>query len=73
MRRRIVLSVAFAVGLSLFILSRTVWGPKPARAAEAAPSVSTVSEEHDEPRESEAAWRHRTNQPRHWRYIMLRR
>ncbi len=63
-RRNWFLLVLVTVGLTAFILSRTVWGPpSKAAAAEVAP-VETEEEA------SDAKRRYLTNQPRHWRYVV---
>lgn len=70
-RRNWAMLVICAMGLGIFLLSRTVWGP-PAKAIAAEPARSAVQEELTSDEPSDAAKRYLFNQPRHWRYVMLK-
>jgi hypothetical protein len=59
------------IGLTGFVLSRTVWGP-PGQAGAAEPAQPQVQQRDAEPM-SDAERRYLSNQPRHWRYVMLKR
>jgi hypothetical protein len=69
-RRNWALLVLCAIGLLGFVLSRTVWGP-PSRAAAYDPPIEFKEDANQEM--SDAQRRYLSNQPRHWRYIMLKR
>lgn len=70
-RRNWTLIVLSFIGLTLFFLSRTVWGP-PGKAHASETAISEIAPAHDE-ETSEAERRYLSNQPRHWRYVMLKR
>jgi hypothetical protein len=74
MRRRLLL-LALVSGISLFALGRIGSGARPALAAEPNSPAECFTEAaiDEDCEESEAAWRHRTCQPRHWRHMMLQR
>ena len=62
-RRNWALIAMLVVGVTSFILSRTVWGPpSSAAAAEAGPSPELTDTER----------RYIQDQPHHWRYVMLK-
>jgi hypothetical protein len=70
-RRNWVLLVAGAIGLSAFVFSRTIWGP----ASQAAASETSIHSDHaaiESDERSDAEKRYLANQPRHWRYVMLK-
>jgi hypothetical protein len=68
-RRNWVLLVVCAIGLTVFVLSRTVWGPpSQAAAADTRGVVKDVAAEEM----SDAQRRYLSNQPRHWRQIIIK-
>jgi hypothetical protein len=70
-QRNWVLIALGAIGFASFLLSRTVWGP-PSKALAAEPP--TVDSAHVQGPEimSEAERRYIDQEPRHWRYVMLK-
>ncbi|MCE9533083.1 MAG: hypothetical protein K8T89_18450 [Planctomycetes bacterium] len=71
-RKNWALIVLSVVGITGFILSRTVWGPpSSAGAAEPVHAVSSAEPDIDEP--SDAQRRYMSNQPRHWRHVVVKR
>jgi hypothetical protein len=71
MKRNWALLALGVVGMTIFALSRTVWGPPNKAAAEPAQSHAGNTNDADDARDAER--RFISNQPRHWRYVMLRR
>jgi hypothetical protein len=70
-RRNWAFLVVCAVGITFFVLSRTLWGThSKAVAAETSTGEAEEAASPDEP--SDAKKRYMTNAPRHWRYVMLK-
>jgi hypothetical protein len=65
------LLVLLATGLTTFVLSRTIWGP-PSGAAAAEPAIQSGDGASAAEAPSDARLRYISNQPRHWRYVMLK-
>ncbi len=71
-RRKWTLLILGAIGLTAFALCRTVWGPSSKIAAAESPTHESAHE-HESEEMSDAERRYISNQPRHWRYVMLKR
>jgi hypothetical protein len=70
-QRNWVLFVLGATAFLSFVLSRTVWGP-PSKSMAADPvTVQVVHDQNTEPM-SDAERRYISQQPHHWRYVMLK-
>jgi hypothetical protein len=68
MKRRNWVLIAFCtIGLTAFVLSRTIWGP-PSRALAADTHLAGTKSQGM----SDAERRYLNNQPRHWRYVVLK-
>lgn len=71
-RRNWTLLVLGIFGIMAFVLCRTVGGPS-SRIAAAESQTHETAPEHDSEEMSDSERRYITNQPRHWRYVMLKR
>jgi hypothetical protein len=72
-RRNWLLIVLCVAGVAGFILSRTVWGPPAKATASEGHSSQAIHDGAQEPETmSDAERRYLSNQPRHWRYVMLK-
>ena len=69
--RRVLLAAAVAGLVVVGWVRLGGGGGRPAHAAESRQPEAAATAQPDDST-SDAAWRYRTNQPRHWRYVMLR-
>lgn len=71
-QRNWTLVVLALLAASWFALSRTVWGPPSRAAANDGVEVQATVDD-DSTDDTDARRRYLNNQPRHWRYVMLKR
>ena len=71
MRRNWLLTMLCVIGFVGFFLSRTVWGPPMSARAESNTAPTVEAREDEEM--SDAKRRYLSNQPRHWRQIVVKR